>query len=181
MQVFRSCILTILFFACTSVFAESYRMNANYFVRSSPDFSSHYGNKVGVLTRGTRFNVLRSIPMAGGAEALEIHVTGLARHGNLQVSKHYWVYKSKDSHFTQLNRIPRDTQAGSTDLPCKNCGQVQPPNPNRSDIGDVATTITRQDNEADDEDEDTPVDPAAPLKPGGLDTKIKKLQQLICC
>jgi hypothetical protein len=160
---------SLMFFA-TSVFAESYMMNASYFVRSTPDFGRRDKNKVGVITRGTKFKVLESIRLSGGAEALKIHVTGLSGNAHLQPSEDYWVYKSKSSDFKKLDNAPRETQAGSTDVPCDGCGSVQPSTTNQRDIGEVSSTIIRQENQPGDDEEE---EPGTPGTPGSLDEKIR--------
>ncbi len=147
-------------------------MKASYFVRSTPEFGRRDRNKVGVITKGTKFNVLRSIQMSGGAEALQIHVTGLSGNAHLQTSKSYWIYKSKDSDFKKLDNSPRETQAGTTETPCEGCGNVQPPTSNQRDIGDVSTTIIRQDNQPGEDDSEAE-DSYTPRSPGSLDQQIR--------
>ncbi len=46
-----------ILFSGLNAFAESYLLNANYFVRSSADFGRRDRNKIGVLTKGSTFTV----------------------------------------------------------------------------------------------------------------------------
>lgn len=165
MTGFRTFLFFAFVFASVFTVAETYRLNASYFIRNSPDFTSRDKNKVGVLTKGSSFRVLNSIRMSNGAEALEIRVVGLSPSSHMKPSKSYWIYKSAAADFIKLNNDKRETQANSVDMPCNDCSQpVLAPTNNAVDLADVSKTITRQDN--------TP-----PSSPESLDEKIKKYSE----
>lgn len=168
----RVSLFSILFLLSTHLLAESYRMNASYWVRSSPNFSSQDRNKVGILTLGSSFRVLNSVTMSDGAEALQIRVTSLSPTSNVNPAKEYWIYKTKSDDFIKLNNDPRETQADSLDLPCKECGRPQAKTQNSTDLGKISQRITRDENIVPTE-KPTPT-PLPPQATGGnLDEKIR--------
>ncbi len=128
----------------TSAYAETYRMNASYFVRSGnivknpvddedemirkrmPSFSNE-ASKIGVLHAGTEFNVKNSVELSNGAEALEIEITKISNksHYNKSPSGTMWIYKGNDAHFSDVEVSPNATTEAQAsvapDKKCENC------------------------------------------------------------
>lgn len=106
----------ILFLFSANTFAETFRLNANYFVRSgleNPDDEDmplkpknfiDESNKVGVLNKGTEFEVMQIVQLANGAEALQIKVTQVSNKSYFKASSNgIWIYKNNEKHFTNIS------------------------------------------------------------------------------
>lgn len=144
-------------------FAEdSYRLTASYFVRSSMKFTGD-NNKVGVLTKGSSFKVIKSVMLSNGSEALQIRVVGLTPSSSLNPSDNYWIYKSNNTHFEKLNAP--NTEAIASQTICEKCLQTQPitesAERNKNHLDDVSKAVIEKEN----------------IVTTDLDEKIKKYSQ----
>ncbi|MGZ3692092.1 MAG: hypothetical protein ACXVAX_11355 [Pseudobdellovibrio sp.] len=132
-----------LFFAL-NLFAESYTLNADYYVRSTNDFGRRDKNIVGVLAKGSTFTVVNKVQMRGGAEALEVRATRLTTSSYLNDSDHYWIYKGDSSHFTRTDS-DTNTQSNAAVTPCVSCAAAMATN-SANDLATISHAITTQDN-----------------------------------
>lgn len=171
---------SLLSLFCIQTYADSYRMNANYFVRSSSNFNDSGDNKIGVLTKGSTFTVLQK-RMLGKAEALQIRVTSLVPPGKVQPSKELWIYKPNEVDFIKMSADAVATEGAATEIPCSDCetaAQKATPTSvkNTGDLADLSRTITTKENTA-------PADPkpTTEVKPetqaGSYDAAILKYSQ----
>ncbi|MBC7420521.1 MAG: hypothetical protein H7328_07300 [Bdellovibrio sp.] len=111
--------LFLSLFVSTNTFAQTYRMDASYYLRSSSDSTGNINNIVGVLTPGSEFKVLNK-----KGNALQIEITNLASKSNVNKTEQVWIYKGNDSHFTEVTNGPStDTQAQVPAVPatCRGC------------------------------------------------------------
>lgn len=176
-------ISTFPFFFLFSVnlFAESYRMNANYYVRSSDDFNESDDNRVGILSKGSTFTVLEKKRL-GRAEGLKIRVTSLSPTSYLKQSKEYWIYKPNNTDFMKTS-ISVPVEAQSIEVPCDSClapaqQSAEGVSKNTNDLGDISRTILTQQNQATGKVEQvSPQVSAEKQIPGSLDEKIKKYSE----
>ena len=149
-----------------SLQAQSYRMNANYYLRGSANFNTSDDNIVGVLAPGSTFTVLQK-KMLGKAEAMQVRVTSIPPPGYVKLAKEYWVYKPNDKDFVQTSAEDKvATEGRSTSAPCAGCTDpVQQATAtstrNTGDIADISRTITARENQP----------------PGTLDEIIKKYSE----
>lgn len=160
-------VFSFLILLSTTLFAESYRMNADYYVRSSANFSDSNHNKVGVLKKGSTFKILQT-KRIGKAEALKIRVTSLSPSAYVLQSEEYWIYKPNNIDFLKTSpEKENSTEGQATDVPCESCLAAAQKSPdantkNTSDIADISKTITAQQNQ---------------VEPGNLDEIIKKYSE----
>ena len=82
--------------------AESYRLNANYFVRSTPRFNDTVRNRIGVLGTGSTFRVLEKVRRNDNSYAVRIQITDPAANSNVRDSGSQWIYMSGRSYFTSI-------------------------------------------------------------------------------
>lgn len=162
----------ILFFISLNAHSLTYRLNANYFVRSSANFSAHDNNKVGVLSKGCSFKVVNSKKLSDGAEALEIRIVGLTPASHINPSDSYWIYKPNNIDFTKQDLgANTETEAQISSGYCRDCNTSAQNNTdlNRQNTGhlaDISRQITGQQNQ--------PSELTTPRSRGALDAKIKK-------
>lgn len=143
MQKPRFLILLALTLISLQAAAEVLTMRAHsYFLRSNPDFGSDRSNVVGVLTRGSTFEVLERRARPDGSEALRIRVINRGRSSNVNPSTNYWVYKSNDRDFSGGSAPARDT-TGSTCTNCDRSGGAPIPRGTRDDIAAISREATR--------------------------------------
>lgn len=170
-------VFSILSIFSAHAFAERYRMNGNYYVRGSEKFGPDDDNKVGVLTKGSSFEVVSKQRYANGAEALEIRILSLPEKRNAgdevkqSKSGKYFIYKPNNKDFIQMNDAT-STEANTAADHCDSCAKLvqQAPPANARNTGDIAaisTTIAGQQNQA----------PMEEKKPGSLDEQIKKYSE----
>lgn len=130
-----------------SLAEDSYRLTASYFVRSTMKFTGE-SNKIGVLTKGSSFKVLKSVQLNNGAEALQIRVVGLTPSSSLNPSETYWIYKSNTAHFEKMSTS--STEASGPQTICEKCLQTQPQNEsterNKSHLDDVSKAVIEKEN-----------------------------------
>lgn len=108
-------LLCILF--GTSAFAQSYRMNASYFLRSDKNSSGEVENRIGVLTAGSEFKVLNR-----KGNALQIEITKLSPTSRVRKSEQVWIWKGNTTDFTELDtKTEVNTEAQSPQVKCDNC------------------------------------------------------------
>lgn len=150
MNISRNLVLSagLLLFSGTAV-AETFLMQASsYFIRSTPNFGSSRRNIVGVLTRGSTFELLERRRRADGSEALRIRVIATARGGNVNPSQtdEYWIYKSNSTDFVSRGGPPAPQAA-----PCPECdrdGGAPIPGRTREDLARISREATRTAEEA---------------------------------
>lgn len=160
-------LLLLIYFIPGSAFSEILELNADYFVRSSPDFLSKT-NKVDVFNKGTQVEVLEVQKLPSGAEGLKVRMVKGSSKNTFE--KEVWIYRSNKSHFTSIESSPKEpkaiaawtepnyptqeestkkTEAQATQIPCKDCETV-PKNlkENAKNISKIVDTITQQENQA---------------------------------
>lgn len=152
--------ITLFVVSINALAADTYRMNASYYVRNAPKFSGQ-DNVVGVLTKGSSFKVLKRKKLSNGAEALQIHVVGLTPTSKLQPSNEYWIYKPNNSDFIGIDRSATEAKGGAALCPecLKTSESTQSSQNNQSHLGDVSRTVIAQQNQ---------------ISTGSLDDQIKK-------
>lgn len=132
--------------------AQSYRMNGNYYLRSSANFNNSDNNIVGVLAPGSTFTVLQK-KVLGKAEALQVRVTSIPPPGYVKLAKEYWVYKPNNKDFAETSAEDKAaTEGRSITAPCADCTEPAQPaaattTRNTDDIADVSRTITARANQ----------------------------------
>lgn len=141
-------------FISVSAFAyaaeEVYQLEANYFIRSNPDFNRVSDNKVGILMKGSTFKVLDKKVMADGSEALQILPMTKTKYSNINPSEAYWIYKGNDKHFT-LQGHSKKTEALAL-LPneeCVDCEKMKQTDHNKENISQITRKIKEQENKVD--------------------------------
>lgn len=161
--------ITLLFLISNLVFAESYQLNANYFVRSSPRFNDTVRNRLGVLAAGSTFKVLEKVKRNDNSYAVRIQITDAAGNSSVRDSDSQWIYMSGSSHFTSVNdNSPPTTRteavsavAGTPD--CPTCAAAAGNGvANSSDIARVASAITDTRNIVPDSEDGAPEGAPAP-------------------
>ncbi len=121
LQMFTVLAVTMAYFIFYSeiTLAESYRVNGNYFIRSSEKFGDDDKNIVGTITKGSEFKVLES-KKHGKGEALKIEIAKINPPGRVQKSKQYWIYKPNKNSFTSLPQTSQ-AQVATEASECENC------------------------------------------------------------
>lgn len=181
-------LITLLLTISHLAYAESYRLNADYFVRSTPRFSSGARNRLGVLGAGSTFKVLEKVRRSDHAYAVRIQITNPSSDSNVRRSRSQWIYMSGRSRFTSISDGTQSTttEATTTSVGTPSCPQcaVAAGNgvTNSSDIANVTSAITDDQNTFDPEEgaveDEAPTAPAArgPRTPfaGPLADQIEK-------
>lgn len=115
-----------------TVHARSYRL------RSTADFSADRSNVVGLLTRGSQFQLLERVQRPDGSEAWLIRIISAGPNASYGSSANtYWVYRGNPRHFRNNAGTERGNRV-SSGAGCDNCGySTSPPVPSRQ-IEDIA-------------------------------------------
>ncbi len=165
--------IVILFIISNLAFAESYRLNANYFIRSSPRFNDTVGNRLGVLGTGSTFKVLEKVRRNDNSYAARIQITDPASNSNVRNSRSQWIYMSGRSHFTSIaddqSRAITEAATTATGTPnCPTCAAAAAAVANSGDIAQVSAALTEDQNLAPDPEDGVVEHPIpAVTTPGG--------------
>lgn len=151
--------ITLIFLISNLAFAESYRLNANYFIRSTPRFSDNARNRLGVLAAGSTFKVLEKVQRRDNSYAVRIQITDAAGNSNVRSASSQWIYMSGRNRFTSVSD---DTPVATTEAATTAAGSANCPTcaaaagsgvGNSSDIAYVTSAITDDANTAEDSEE----------------------------
>jgi hypothetical protein len=151
--------IALIFLLSNLAFAESYRLNGNYFVRSTPRFSDNARNRLGVLASGSTFKVLEKVQRSDNSYAVRIQITDAAANSNVRSANSQWIYMSGRNRFTPVSDgvAAPTTEASTTatgSASCTSCEAAAGSGVgNSSDIAHVTSALTDDANTADDTEE----------------------------
>ncbi len=168
----RVLIIVLLFIISNLAVAESYRLNANYFIRSTPRFNDTVRNRLGVLTTGSTFRVLEKVRRSDNSYAARIQITDPSPNSNVRNSSSQWIYMSGRSNFTSLadDQSRAVTEAGTTASGTPNCPTCTTAAAvaNSGDLAQVSAAITEDQNLVPDSEDGVVEHPIPALpNPGG--------------
>lgn len=150
--------ILLIFFTSHLALAESYRLNANYFIRSTPRFSDNARNRLGVLAAGSTFKVLEKVQRSDNSYAVRIQITNAAANSNVRNASSQWIYMSGRNRFTSVSdgATTPTTEAGTTasgSANCPTCAAAGSGVTNSGDIARVTSALTDEANTVDDSEE----------------------------